>query len=405
MMSSVPGESGLAGLRSRNRDRILSALGNTPLSRAGLARATGLSKTTVATIVAELTDRGLVEPMPSRADDRGVGRPGTLLRLTLPPGVVIGVGFAHSKVRAVIADLSGTVLREAATDIDVDRSASKALDTAAFLVSDLLEEAPGAGIPTLAVAMGVPGPVAKGTGLVQSSSILPSWADLDPGRELEQRLGTPVTLDNEANLAAVGEMAFGAGRGIKDAVYLKISTGIGAGLVLNGSVYRGASGIAGEIGHVQVREDGAVCRCGSRGCLETVVSMTYLIDVLQPAHAEPLTVDSVISLIRSGDSGAIRVSNDMGRTVGRALADLCNSLNPAAVIVGSDISSADGPLIAGIRDSIARYTQPNVVASLRVMSGALGERAAVLGAVRTAITTWQSTMSPPGEAAGRQTSA
>jgi predicted NBD/HSP70 family sugar kinase len=163
-----------------------------------------------------------------------------------------------------------------------------------------------------------------------------------------------------------------------------VASGLGAGIVLGGRLHRGATGIAGEVGHVQVGEDGQVCRCGNRGCLETLVAAPRLLAVLQPAYDEDLSVERVLELDRAGDAGVRRVLSDAGRAVGRALADLCNSLNPEAVVLGGSLGTSPS-LGDGIRASVDRYAQPDTAAAVRVVSGELGDRAEVVGAVSLAI--------------------
>ena len=161
-------------------------------------------------------------------------------------------------------------------------------------------------------------------------------------------------------------------------------SGLGAGIVLGGRLHRGTTGIAGEIGHVQVGEDGQVCRCGNRGCLETLVAAPQLIGLLQPAYDEELSTERIRDLDAAGDAGVRRVLTDAGRTTGRALADLCNSLNPQAVVVGGSLGTS-ASLVAGIRASIDRYAQPDTAAAVRVVSGELGDRAEIVGTVALAI--------------------
>src|SRR6202008_1802562 len=146
------------------------------------------------------------------------------------------------------------------------------------------------------------------------------WAGLHAARELGRRLGVPVTVDNDANLGALAEASLGAGRGMGEVVYVKVSSGIGAGLVLGGRLHHGATGIAGEIGHVQVREDGAVCRCGNRGCLETVAATPALLESLRPAYGDELTAGGMLELAVDGNLGAQRVIKDAGWAIGRAVA-------------------------------------------------------------------------------------
>ena len=205
-----------------------------------------------------------------------------------------------------------------------------------------------------------------------------------PTEVLERELGVPVTADNDANLGALAELHHGAARGVADLVYLKIASGLGAGIVLGGRLHRGTSGIAGEIGHVQIREDGQVCRCGNRGCLETEVALPQLLAVLQPAYDERLDAARVLELDAEGDAGVRRVLRDAGSTMGRALADLCNSLNPELVVIGGPLGSAPS-LLHGVRAAIDRYAQPNTAEAVRVVPGELGDHAEVRGAVALAI--------------------
>jgi predicted NBD/HSP70 family sugar kinase len=376
----------LEALRLGNRRAVLDALARKgELSRADIARHTGLSRTTVSSLVHELLREGVLTESTARTRPHkgGSGRPPTVLRLGIPPGVVVGVDLGHRHARVALADLTSSVLAEEHVELDVDHDAAGALDTVVALVGRVLEVSGVERERVGTIGMGVPGPVDIATGRV-TSPILADWSGISPRDELRQRLGVPVQVDNDANAGALGELTYGAARGLEDVVYLKIAGGLGAGLILGGRLHHGASGIAGEIGHVQTREDGAVCRCGSRGCLETQVSAPKLVELLQPAHDQALTVDSLVQLGHQGDAGVNRVLNDAGRTIGRVLADLCNNLNPAAVIVGGDLG-ASPTLLSGIRDSVDRYAQPAVASAVRVQPGVLGERAEIMGALAMAL--------------------
>src|SRR5262249_40496180 len=175
--------------------------------------------------------------------------------------------------------------------------------------------------------MGLPGPIDRESGLVHSQPILPSWVGPAPAARREERLGLPVHLDNDANVGALGESTFGAGRGTHVMAYLRLSAGIGAGLVINGRPFRGAKGIAGEIGHVLVDPQGPICRCGNRGCLETFASPPALCELLRRSHG-PMTVPRLLALAAEGDAGSRRVIHDAGRGVGPPVAARCNFINP-----------------------------------------------------------------------------
>jgi predicted NBD/HSP70 family sugar kinase len=277
------------------------------------------------------------------------------------------------------------VLAERTVELDVDRAAAAALDPAARLVDRVLADGGVDRGRVVGAGMGLPGPIDSRTGTVGSSVILPGWVGVKAAHELARRLNLHVEVDNDANLGALAEAAFGAGRALSDIVYVKVSSGIGAGLLLAGQLYHGSSGLAGELGHVQVRPEGAVCRCGNRGCLETVAAAGPLLALLRPAHGEQLTLRDMLELVAAGDPGAMRVVNDAGRAIGRALADLCNHLNPSAIIVGGDVSAAGAPLLDGIRESVDRYAQPGAAHVVEVRAGVLGERAEVLGALALVI--------------------
>jgi predicted NBD/HSP70 family sugar kinase/biotin operon repressor len=370
----------LEGLRELNRSRVIDALRRSgTASRAELARLTGLSRTTVATLVADLQARGLVVDADGPAGP-GRGRPPALLRLDTAAGAAVGIDFDHPHVRVAVADLSSTVLAERTAELDVDRAGAASLDAAAELVDAVLADAGVSRTDVVGIGMGLPGPIDLETGTV-GESILPGWSGIRAGAELARRLGLPVELDNDANLGALGERSYGAARGLDDVVYVRIGSGIGAGLVLGGRLYRGAAGLAGEVGHVQVRAEGAVCRCGNRGCLESVAGADAVLAILRDAHGPALNLRGLLDLVAGGDLGARRVVNDAGRAVGRVLADLVNALNPAAVVVGGDLSAAGEPLLGGIREAIDRFAQPGAARAVEVRPGVLGERAEVLGAL------------------------
>lgn len=378
---------GTAARRQRTPAQLLDLIRELGgVTRADLTRATGLSRSAVAHAVAALLADGLiVEKEPGAGDAGQRGRPAALLWPSRPAGHVIGIDFGHSHVGVALADTTGHVLAEMRLGVDVDHEADAALDASASLAHDVLGQAgvPMAGV--LAIAAGIPGPLDPHTGALRPPAILSAWAGRDSGQELASRFGRPVEVANDADLGALGELRFGAARGRQDFVYVKASHGVGAGLVLGGRIYRGAAGIAGEIGHTSLPDASEWCRCGNRGCLETVVSLTQLQRRLAHTGITPSPGDASWSLTRlRGNALAIRVITDAGRILGRALADLCNCLNPEAVILGGEIGTAGPPLVAGVRESIDRYSQPAAAEAVEVCTAALGARSELLGAVALA---------------------
>ena len=384
MASSRTGS--LEGLRERNRMRVVDALRHRgAASRADIARQTGLSRSTVSSLVADLQATGLVVEREVAAAPRGPegGRPPVLIALDASAGALVGLDFGHRHLRVALADLSYTVLGETVVEIEVDDAGREALDLAARLAEELMDEAgvdPGR---VLAAGMGLPGPIDRDSGLVHSQAILPSWVDIDAAAEMALRLGVPVHLDNDANVGAMGEFTFGAGAGSDVMAYLRLSAGIGAGLVIGGRPFRGARGIAGEIGHVVVDPQGPICRCGNRGCLETFVAGEALCELLRRSHGQ-LTVRRLLALASDGDPGCRRVIHDAGRVVGRAVADLCNYLNPDLVVVGGDLSAAGDLVLDPVREAVRRFAIPAAAEDVRIVTGGLGPRAEVLGALALA---------------------
>jgi predicted NBD/HSP70 family sugar kinase len=382
----VPGHS-LAQLRRSNLRAITALLGSGgPQSRADLARGSGLSRTTVSSLVAELLGTGVV----METEDRGTpykggsGRPPLLVALAIRPGGVAGVDIGHRHVRVAVSDRSATILAETEQSTDADPHGSATMDLAAELVRTAAGKA---GIPLgdlLTVGLCVPGPIDRRSARVDQS-VLPGWEQLAPARELSERVGVPVVVDNDANLGAMAEHQHGAGRGVADLIYVKLASGVGAGLVLGGRLHRGTTGIAGEVGHVLARDDGDVCRCGSRGCLETEVSTRRLLGLLRPAYGDDLDLPGLLRLDGAGAPDVRRVLTDAGHTVGRVLAGLCTTLNPGRVVVGGSLG-ASATLVAAIRDGVDRYAHPEAAASCEVVSGQFGGRAELMGSIALAIT-------------------
>ena len=376
----------LERLRAGNSRAVISLLAaQGAMSRADLARATGLSRTTVSSLVTTLIASGHVIETTDRGSPHkgGSGRPPLLVALSAPAGGVVGVDIGHGHIRVAAADRTGAVLTQEVASVDVDSHGAQALDRAARMARAALKRAGLSRGELQAIGMCVPAPLDRRSARI-STGILPGWQDLEPGAELERRMGVPVFADNDANLGALAEVSHGAARGVADLVYVKVASGVGAGIVLGGRLHRGTTGIAGEIGHVQVGEDGQVCRCGNRGCLETIVSAPRIAELLGAAYDERLSTERVLELDEAGDAGVRRVLSDAGRTVGRALADLCNSLNPELVVVGGSLGTSTS-LLEGVRTSIDRYAQPDTAAAVRVAPAELGERAEVTGAIALAV--------------------
>jgi predicted NBD/HSP70 family sugar kinase/biotin operon repressor len=374
---------GLQSLRDANRRQVIQALRRHGVaSRAQIARITGLSRTTVSSLVTDLQRSGLiVEREGDEQQGAQVGRPPVLIALSPSAGAAVGIDFGHSHIAIAVGDLAHTVLAERWHEVDVDHQAVEGLDAAAELVDAALSEAGVERDDIIGIGMGLPGPISATHQTVGSTSILPGWVGVNGAREMERRLGVPVSVENDANLGALAEHVWGAGRGADDMAYIKASSGIGAGLVIGGRLHRGVGGTAGEIGHGHFREEGEICRCGNRGCLETVARADAITSSVAAGRGRPMTLSEVIDLARDGDPPAQRVIADAGRAIGIGVANLCNLLNPQRVVVGGELSAAGDVLLAPLQDSLNRYAIPTAAAAVEVVTGELGKRAEVMGAL------------------------
>jgi predicted NBD/HSP70 family sugar kinase len=378
MTVETPGSQ--SALREANQGRVIRAVRSAgSLTQAEIARTTGLSAATVSNIVRQLRLSGAVIVTPTSSGGRRAQR----VSLVKATGLLVGVEIEAARLRAVLCDREHKVLAEESIPYDAAPSVERGLRRTEWLISTLLRQARVDRREVRGVGVAVPGPVDSASGRVAAPALLAAWQGIEISDELGDRLDLPVYVANDANAAALGELTWGAGRGVADLVYLKLSGGVGAALVLRGEIYSGAGGLAGEIGHITVNEQGRICRCGNRGCLETMVGAPYLLELLQrPGHSGPEpTMRTLVEAALDGDLGSRRVIADAGRVIGAAAAMLCNVLNPERVIVGGDLAEAEELLLDPIREALSRQTLPSAAALVEVLPAELGERATALGAV------------------------
>jgi predicted NBD/HSP70 family sugar kinase/biotin operon repressor len=367
-----------SALRDANRRRLVDVLRlEGAASQAELARRTGLSRGTVFNIVRELEESGLVSLTESVAG----GRRSLEVSFSRQAGLAVGLDLDHIHLRVAIADLNHRILDEVMVDVDEHASADTTIAVAAELIESLLHRLDANHADVIGVGLGLPAPIDPASGLVGSSAILPGWIGVPAAEAVQYRLGMPVAVDNDANLGALAEVTWGAARGGRDVVYLKLGSGVGAGLVLAGEVYRGAAGTAGEIGHTTVDEQGSVCRCGNRGCLETFVGAEALVSLLRATHGRDLTIARVIEMAQGGDKGAQRVITDAGRAIGVAVANLCNVLAPETVVIGGELAAAGDLLLTPLREVVRRHAIRAAADVAQIVPAALGDRAEAMGAI------------------------
>ncbi|MGZ6827066.1 MAG: ROK family transcriptional regulator [Mycobacteriales bacterium] len=354
-----------------------------PLARAEIVGRSGLSRPTVGSALDALPAQGLVVELPGRDPRRrsaAVGRAPAVLALDRRAGVAAGVDIGKRHVRVGISDLAHVVVAERDLVVEPDLPAAEAVDLAAGLLDDVLAEAGLSRAAVVGVGVALPGPLHSPTGLLGSSTILPGWAGVPAADLVGRRLGLPVRLDNDANLGALAERIWGAGRDCQDFAYLKLATGIGCGLVLRGELYRGAGGTAGELGHVVTDVNGPVCRCGNRGCLETIAGTEPVLALLRPTLGD-LTLAEVVARAVDGDATCRRVVADTGAAVGGAVATLVNLFNPARIVVGGALAATGPVLLDALAGTLARAAVPSALSDVTVVRAELDERAELYGAI------------------------
>jgi predicted NBD/HSP70 family sugar kinase len=372
-----PAPGSQASLRESNRLRVLAALRqHGAMTQVEIAGLTGLSPATVSNVVKELDAADAVELSPSIRN----GRRAVLVSLATGNTLLAGIAFGERDLRVAVGPSPREIIWQQRMPLPANHHADEGLERAARLLHDLVEKA-GKTMPDVkAVCVGLPAPVDSVSGQVGSESIMPGWRGVAVAEEMEGHVRAPVVLDNTANLAALGELRSGALQGVQHGVYIKLSYGVGAGLILNGELYRGSAGTAGEIGHLTIDENGPVCRCGNRGCLETYIGYQALLDALKPTHGA-LPLRDMISLALDGDPGCRRVLGDAGRHLGVALAGLVNLVNPEVVVVGGQLAKV-GPIISGpMLTALERCAIPSAAASVSLRAAQLDTEADVIGAL------------------------
>jgi predicted NBD/HSP70 family sugar kinase len=372
----------LADLRKANRREAVRALRRPGgLTQAEIARATGLSPASVSNIVRELAEDGAASVTMVRHN----GRRARQVTLNPDAGLVAGIDFGNRHVRVAIADLAHNVLAEDYQTLSYGHRAMEGVPRSEATVRALIEKVGRQHADLVGMSVGLPGPIVASTGRLSAPTVLPGWADIDVAAAFHDRMQVPVAVDNDAKLGALAESLWGSGRGLSDFAYLKVSTGIGAGLVLNGNIYRGAGGTAGEIGHTTIEENGPVCRCGNRGCLEVLAGVPALLESLRVSHGDDFTIEDMLRRSEAGDVGCQRVITDAGRHIGVAVANLCNLLSLQRIIIGGELALAGELLLSAITDSMARRAISISAQHTEVTTSTLGARAGVLGAVARAL--------------------
>jgi glucokinase-like ROK family protein len=362
------------------------------ISRADIAQRVHLSRSTVSAIVNDLLAEGwLVESGIGKS--RGGRRP-ILLTFNYQAGYILGVDAGATHLFALVTDLDGQIVVEIERPFDVSAGPEAGLATIVDVARELLAAAHLELSHLIGVGVGLPGPLDYARGTVVAPPIMPGWDNFPVRDRLVATLDAPVYVDNDANLGALGEYGYGAGKDVDNLAFIKVATGIGCGIIVGGQIYHGQTGAAGEIGHVTMAEDGPPCTCGSYGCLEAMAGGPAIAQraaqALQVGQSTVLrsmisngnlTAKLVEQAARQGDPLACQLYADAGRLIGLAVANVINLLNPGRVIIGGGVSEAGELILASLRDTACQRSMRAAVGATDIVQATLGHRSSALGAV------------------------
>ncbi|WP_322512464.1 ROK family transcriptional regulator [Chloroflexus sp.] len=361
------------------------------VSRADLARLTNLTRTTVSDVVAELMDRGLVvETGP--ATGGGVGRTPILLSVAEWSRPVAAISVNADAIEGALVSLRGAV----GTPIRQPLAGRTGMDALAVLIEVLDSLTRAATQPLLGIGVTTPGLIDAGSGAVVRAVGL-EWADLPLGQMLSERYALPVKVVNDSQCLALAEHLFGEWRGVQNVVVLKIGKGVGAGIVLNGQLYAGEGFGAGEIGHLAFTADGPLCKCGNRGCLETVLGADALLAQAQAAviadpssalaqHTADLSLTHIAAAATAGDPAAQRIVANAAAATGAAVATIISLLSVRHVLITGRIAAFGAAFIELVRREVAQRALPALVRDAEIRLAPVAATAPLIGAAAPVLT-------------------
>ena len=349
-----------------------------PRTRAELATETGLSRSTIGLRLDSLLESGLVVPV-SDAVSTG-GRPSARIAMNPDARLIAAADLGASHATVAITNLTGVVLAEIHSPLKISDGPEKVLTRLVETMSDLLKKIGRAQEDLAAIGIGLPGPVEHTTGRPSNPPIMPGWDNFDVPGHVRKTFDVPVLVDNDVNIMALGERA-ASWPDAADLMFLKIATGIGAGIISSGTLQRGSQGIAGDIGHIPVpRGKGVLCHCGNDGCLEAIAGGPAIAAQLRADGREAQTGSDVVDLVKAGDLAAIQAVRQAGRDIGEVLNMCVSILNPSVIVVGGSMAPVADQLIAGIREVVYSRAQPLATQHLSIAQSQTGSESAVLGA-------------------------
>ena len=368
-------------------------------TKADLVTYTDYSRTKITSCIASLLRKQIL--VANHTTEYSGGRRSKTFRLNEKLALVGGFDIGATSIDVAVADFSGRLLARHAEPASVKDGPIKILGQCCSLLENMLKENGLSPEKMSGIGIGVPGPVDFSAGTVVSPPIMPGW-DCYPIIQTVQQWfpSANVVVDNDVNVMALGELSLGAAQGVENLIFVKIGTGIGAGIICEGNIYRGSSGCAGDIGHISVNKSGPLCHCGNRGCLETVAGGPAIAErSLQAAQAgkspillehyerngQVLSAEDVGEAAREGDAIAIEAIRDSGQMVGDVLAALVNFYNPDMIVIGGGVSNLGNLLLSSIRQAVFNRSLPLATRNLQIVFSEISGDAGIFGALGLAL--------------------
>jgi glucokinase-like ROK family protein len=376
--------------------RIMNRQGQ--VSRTEISSITGWSKAKTSQVVQDLTAKGYLLEIGEGVSQGG--RKPRLLSINDQLGLLVGLDIGATSVDMVLTDVCGKVLQRRTEPADVRKPPEEFLHRCSELILEMVTAQGRKPDQILGIGVGVPGPVDFSRGVLVAPPLMPEWENF-PIRTYFQRtfVSAYVVVDNDVNIMALGEQRNGDGAGIENFIFIKIGTGIGSGIVSNRKLHRGSDGCAGDIGHICVDKQGAVCRCGNLGCLEAMAAgpaiatralqvakngASPLLTQMMEANGGILRPEDVNTACREGDQAALEIIRTSGQMIGEVLASLVNFFNPSHIFIGGGITNFGNHLLVAIRRSVLRRSLPLATTNLTINFSHMGADIGVTGAVTLA---------------------
>lgn len=375
-MTAEPGDEALVPRDSRELLRILRT--GSPRTRAQLSELTGLARSTIAARLEPLVANGLVVTAGSELSSGG--RPPAFVAFNPAARIVLAIDLGATHGVVAVTDLAGDIVRMTTRDLAIADGPERVLGWALATATTLLEKSGREPAELVGIGIGLPGPVEHSTGMPTNPPIMPGWNRFDVPAYVRRVFDVPVFVDNDVNVLALGEQAV-AWPEVRELLFVKVSTGIGAGIIAGGRLQRGAQGSAGDLGHVRVPFTRRTPAHGDADAdLEALASGPAIARAMTEAGVTASTSHDVLRLAQAGDAVAVQAIRQAGRDLGEALATVVNLLNPSVVVIGGSMARAGEHLLAGVREIVYGQSTPLATQHLTIAHSRVGATGGVLGA-------------------------